>query len=123
MTTEYRGQTDVMRWCGGVTRNAILNWFTRHPDEVPQPDVIILNEGTDQVTRGWLPERRREWEKFAAARRSEPGEAGRAAARRARTTAALIEQGVAAGAINPAEGVKLLAALIGQPENRQKGTS
>jgi hypothetical protein len=111
-----------MRWCGGVTRNALLNWFARYPDEVPQPDVIIVSEDTDQVTRGWLPERREEWEKFAAARKA--GAAGRASAtRQARRTAELITQCVDAGTIDPREAVRLLRELIGRPATGQEGTS
>ena len=122
MTVEYRGQSDVGRWCG-VGRAAVSNWLTRFPDEIPEPDVIIMNEGARDPVRGWLPERQAEWLEFADARRSEPTEVGRAAARRARATALLIERGVAAGTIDPAEGVRLLTELIGRPEhNEQEAT-
>jgi hypothetical protein len=113
----YRGQTDVMNWCGGVNRAAISNWFSRHPDTVPQPDVIIVNEKTNQVTRGWLPERRAEWEKFAADRKSADRSAGAsAAARRARSTAALIRKDAEAGRIDPLVAISLLSELIGGQE-------
>lgn len=115
MTTEYRGQSDVGRWCG-VGRAAVSNWISRFPDDIPQPDVIIVNEGARDPIRGWLAERQQEWLDFADARRAEPTEAGRAAARRARKTAALIGEGVREGRIDPAEAVKLLAELIGKPE-------
>lgn len=119
MTTEYRGQSDVGRWCG-VGRAAVSNWITRFPDQVPQPDAVILNKGAKDPIRGWLPERQAEWLDFADARRAEPTEAGRATAKRARATALLIEQGVTAGTIDPAEGVKLLTELIGRPEQDRK---
>ena len=45
MTAIYRGSSDVMLWCGGVTRPAISNWIKRHPGEVPEPDAEIVNEG------------------------------------------------------------------------------
>jgi hypothetical protein len=113
-----------MRWCGGVTRAAVSNWFTRWPGEVPQPDVVIVNEGSDQVTRGWLPGRREEWEKFAAARKANPAGSAASAARRARSTAELIAQGVDAGTIDPHEGVRLLQELIGRPgATGQEGTA
>ena len=60
MTAIYRGSSDIMQWCGGVTRPAISNWIKRHPDEVAEPDGIIVNEGITSVTRGWLAERRPE---------------------------------------------------------------
>jgi hypothetical protein len=106
----HRGQSDVMQWCGGVTRAAVSNWFARFPDEVPQPDVVIANEGTSQVTRGWLPGRRAEWELFAASRDESSG--GANTTKRVRRTADMIYQGVQEGRIDPAEGVKLLHELI-----------
>lgn len=111
MTTEYRGQADVARWCG-VGRAAVGNWMARHPSTHPQPDVIIRNEGTSSVTRGWLPERRAEWEAFAAARSSEPRSAKRQAASRARRTADMIVTDMQAGVITAEEAAKLLATLI-----------
>lgn len=118
---EYRGQSDVMLWCG-VTRPAVSNWISRHPDTVPQPDVIIVSEDSSRVIRGWLPERREEWEKFAAARKADraaitaSAATRSAASRRAQNTAALIRESVAAGRIEAAEAVALLAELIGQPD-------
>lgn len=72
-TTEYRGQADVGRWCG-VQPAAVSHWMRRFastatdPEGYPEPDVVVLNEGSDFVIRGWLPERRAEWEKFAEKR-------------------------------------------------------
>jgi hypothetical protein len=114
----YRGLSDVMRWCGVSSRPVISNWIARHPDTVPQPDVIIVSEDTSQVTRGWLPERRAEWEKFAADRKQADrfGSVASASMRRAQSTAALIEEGVTAGRIDPQEAIRLLSELIGRPE-------
>lgn len=109
MTAEYRGQADVMRWCGARTPSVITNWIKRYPDEAPQPDVLIWNESSKDPIRGWLPEREAEWKEFAAKRAEHPVNESRRAAR----TADLIERGVAEGRIDPAEAVKLLRELIG----------
>ena len=117
MTAEYRGQADVVKWVGAHSPSVVSNWIKRMPDEIPQPDAIIVNEGGAQPTRGWLPERKPEWIEFAAKRNTAVAESKSANARRTRATAALIEQGVKAGTIDPAEAVKLLAELIGRPED------
>jgi len=113
MTTTYRGQADVARWCGGVTAAAISNWMRRHPDTVPVPDAVIVNEGGAQPVRGWLPERRLEWEAFNAVR-SAGSAAGSAstAARRNRKAAEKIYQDARAGLIDPATAIELLHELI-----------
>lgn len=108
MIPEYRGASDVARWCG-VTRAAVGNWMARH-DDWPQPDVVVASEGTEQVVRGWLPERRAEWEAWAAKRAADHSRG--AATRRTRRTAEMIYQGVQEGRIDPAEAVKLLHELI-----------
>lgn len=114
MTAEYRSQGDVARWCG-VKRAAVSNWMSRWPDDTPEPDVIIRSENSGTVTRGWLPERRQEWEKFAAERFHGPHIASGASAR-VQSTAALIEEGVQTGRIDPQEAVKLLRELIGRKQ-------
>ena len=111
MTTIYRGSTDVMLWCGGVTRPAISNWIKRHPDEVPEPDAEIVNEGIASVTRGWLPERRPEWVAFADARKATE-RASTGSARRNRRAAEVIYADMQAGTIDPATAAKLLHELI-----------
>lgn len=112
MTTTYRGQADVARWCG-VSRAAVSNWLKRHPDKAPAPDVEIVNEDSNFVTRGWLPERRPEWEAFNAARNARPEvTAAGAATRRSRKAAERIYQGVQDGTIDPAAAIELLHELI-----------
>ena len=112
MTAIYRGSSDVMLWCGGVTRPAIFNWIVRHPGEVPEPDAEIVNEGITSVTRGWLPERRPEWEAFAAARKANPGSLSAGSARRNRKAAEMIYADMQAGTIDPATAARLLHELI-----------
>ena len=74
----YVTQAEVARWCG-VQRQAVTNWLTRHATwedgrmiacDFPAPDAVIGNEAdAEHSSYGWLPERRAEWEAFAAARR------------------------------------------------------
>ena len=112
MTTEYRSQGDVARWCG-VTGAAVSNWMRRHPGTAPAPDVIIVNEGSKDVVRGWLPERRAEWEAFAADRNARPeANAAGITTRKNRTAAAMIYADMQAGTIDPATAARLLHELI-----------
>ena len=112
MTTTYRSQTDVARWCG-VQPPAVSNWIRRFPGKTPAPDVVIATDGSSSAVRGWLPERRREWEAFAARLNAPPGRAAAGAAtRRARRAAEMIAQGAEDGTIDPAEAVRLLRELI-----------
>lgn len=53
------GISEVAGWLG-VSRAAITNYIVRH--DAPVPDVVIL---TPEVEfKGWLPERRAEWQAF-----------------------------------------------------------
>lgn len=116
MTETYRGQADVARWCG-VSTSAISNWMRRHEGLYPEPDIEVVNveSGADDgtVIRGWKPERRPEWEKYA-----QENKRGRntVAKRRAVKTAERIREMVEAGSIEPAEAVKLLVSLVGDKD-------
>ena len=112
MTTEYRGQADVGRCCA-VRSAAGSNWMPRlastatDPEGYPEPDVAVLNEGSDFVIRGWLPERRPEWERFAEKRlKTGPKYSP------ARRTAALIYQDMQDGKISAEEAARLMRELI-----------
>lgn len=61
----------VAQWLG-VGKAAVSNWLTRHPTEIPQPDVIIvLPSGEEEL--GWTMARREEWiEWFQARHLGEP---------------------------------------------------
>ena len=112
MTTEYRSQGDVARWCG-VTPAAVSNWLKRHPDTAPAPDVEIVNEDGTGVSRGWLAERRPEWEAFSAARHANPDSiSAGAATRRNRRAAEVIYRDMQSGKIDPATAAELLHELI-----------
>jgi hypothetical protein len=103
-----------MLWCGKVTRAAVGNWMTRHPDDVPEPDVIIANENTTAVTRGWALERRDEWMRFAAARLGAGGSRTvNTATRSIRRAADVITRQAESGEISEKAAIELLAALIG----------
>lgn len=127
MTTVYRGAADVARWCG-VSRSAVSNWLRRFPDGIPQPDVIITTEVTNRGARsktdddgikGWLPERREEWETFAAKLRKNPARTANwkaAATRRSRSAAEQVIRGMETGEISPDAAARLLRELIGRPE-------
>lgn len=114
MTTRYHGQTDVARWCGGISPSVISNWISRYPELVPAPDAETTNEDSSTLIRGWLAERRPEWEAFAAARKRvlPRGPAAAARVRKNRTAAAMVYQDMQDGKIDPATAAKLLHELI-----------
>ena len=114
----YRGQSDVRLWCGSfiTTGAAVSNWIRRHPDLVPEPDVLIVNEGSDTVLRGWAPGRRAEWEAFAIRQKKGPRPE---TATRARRTADQIVRQMETGNIDPAVAAGLLRELIGRPKNEE----
>jgi hypothetical protein len=106
-----QGASDVARWCQ-VTRAAVSNWATRHPDDIPEPDAIIVNEGsTAAPVRGWKLDRKDEWMAFAATRLVSPGAAAVLSARR--RTADLIRRQASTGQIPESVAIELLASLIG----------
>lgn len=115
MTTVYHGQADVARWCGTASASVVSNWIRRHPDTAPEPDVIIRNDSLRGApTRGWLPERRAEWEAFAAARKHAlpPGSAAAVRARKKRKAAGMIYADMQAGTIDATTAARLLHDLI-----------
>lgn len=61
MTLHTVGQATIAEWCS-VTTAAVAMWIIRYNDW-PEPDVEVTNRD-GKVIRGWLPERRAEWEAY-----------------------------------------------------------
>lgn len=67
--THYVGVAGVAGWLG-VEPVTVTKWLTRY-DDTPEPDAYIPPGRNGTPDRGWLPERRSDWEAW---QRSRPGQ-------------------------------------------------
>lgn len=72
MTTKYVGVAGVAAWFG-VDAKTVSKWLIRYADKHPTPVPDAEIEGT----KGWLPEREKDWRAWDAARAGQ-GAPGRA---------------------------------------------